>query len=73
MNDNAENQPKTPASAGILMAADEEKQEVNIGLDIDGDGKADIEQSFKISDPRIWAAIGWVVAAISLAKNLNLW
>jgi len=73
MNDNAETPPKPPAKPALFLNADEEKQALEIGVDTDGDGKADFTKTVPIKDPRVWAAIGWIIAGISVAKNLGIW
>jgi len=69
MSSDAEVQPK-PA---IIVKPDAEKQQVSVSVDTDGDGKPDFEKSFTVKDPRVWAAIGWILAGISIAKNLGIW
>jgi len=64
----------TPKSkAAIIIEPDEDNQEINVGLDIDGDGQVDIQKNFTIDDPRVWAIIGWILLGISVAKNAGLW
>ena len=73
MNGNGDTQPNQPSKPGIILNADEDKHEVNIGVDLDGDGKADFSKKFTVKDPRVWAVIGWIIAGVSIAKNLNIW
>ena len=65
--------PEEQPRPEVFIGADEENQEVSIGVDIDGDGKPDFEKKFTIDDPRVWAIIGWIIAGVSITKNLNIW
>ena len=73
MNGNGDTQSKQPLKPGIILDADEDKGEVSVGVDLDGDGKADFSKKFTVKDPTVWAAIGWIIAGLSIAKHLGIW
>ena len=69
MSSEAEVQPLP----GIILDQDDDNKELGIGADLDGDGKADINVKLSIKDPTVWAVIGWIIAGVSIARNLNIW
>jgi len=57
----------------VVVEQNDEDQSIEVGVDVDGDNKPDFKFKVYIKDPRLWMIAGWIVAAISIAKNLNLW
>lgn len=57
----------------VVVEKNDDEQSIEVGVDVDGDKKPDFKFKMYFKDPRLWAAIGWIVAAISIAKNFNAW
>ena len=69
MNGDEEVQPK-PA---IIIDGNPDTGEVSAGVDIDGDGKADLSLTTVIKDWRVWAVISAAVAVGVAGNQLGFW
>jgi hypothetical protein len=58
----------------IALEVDQEKKEVTIGVDVDGDRKVDINIKLIITDRRFWyIVIGVGIAVTFVSKLGGLW
>lgn len=71
-DDTADASPPSPKPK-IILDVNEDKRELGVGVDIDGDGKVDFTKKIPIKDARFWAAIGWILLAVSVAKDYFNW
>ncbi len=63
-----------PEDNPISVELDPENREVNIGVDLDGDRKADIKIDVIIKDQRFWYIVGGIVIATAFLSKLGgLW
>lgn len=63
-----------PEDNPISVELDPDNREVNIGVDVDGDRKADIKIALVIKDQRFWYIVmGIGIATAFLSKFGGLW
>jgi len=67
-----DNKPVIEPKPAIILDVNPVAESVDVGVDIDGDGKPDIHTKITITDKRVWAIISLIVIIIG-TKTAGLW
>jgi hypothetical protein len=61
------------SKVGIIVDANPESGEVNVGVDVNDDGKPDISISTVIKDKRFWMVLSIAIGAVLFTKAIGIW
>lgn len=64
---------KEQSKVGIIVDGNPDSGEVSAGVDLNGDGKADITLKTVIKDARFWYAVGSVAFIVAVTKAFGIW
>lgn len=56
--------PEEESKPGLIISPVPDIQEVEVGIDTDGDKKPDMKVRIPIKDPRVWVVVAAIFAAV---------